>query len=86
MAIAVGASLFALLPMFVVPALAVTCPDNGTLTNANVTPGSGSTSTKFTFSVTYQDNLGEAPTSARVYLSGPTSAPRRGCPGRSRRT
>ena len=60
-ALAVATSLFALLPSFVVPVLAIGCPDNGTLNNANVSPGSGNTNTDFTFSVTYQDNAGEDP-------------------------
>ena len=60
-ALAVATSLFALLPLFVVPALAITCPDNGNLTNADVSPGSGNTNTDFEFSVTYQDNAGETP-------------------------
>ena len=57
---------------FVAPVLAVSCPDNGSLTNAQVTPSSGTTSTNFTFSVTYQDNAGETPASIRVYFSDGT--------------
>ena len=49
--------------------MAVTCPDNGSLTEPSVSPGSGTTATNFTFSVKYQDNLGEAPTWIRVYLT-----------------
>ena len=64
MSIAIGISLFSLLPMFVIPVLAVSCPDNGSLTNGSVSPGSGTASTNFTFSVTYQDNAGETPDSA----------------------
>ena len=60
-AIATGLSLVALAPSLVVPALAITCPDNGNLTNASISPGSGTTATNFTFSVTYQDNAGEPP-------------------------
>jgi hypothetical protein len=60
-AIAVGLSLAALTPWLVVPALAIACPDNGSLTNASVSPGSGTTATSFTFRVTYQDNAGEPP-------------------------
>ena len=56
--IALALTLFATLPWFAAPVLAVSCPDNGSLTNANVSPGSGTLSTNFTFSVTYQDNLG----------------------------
>ena len=49
---------------FVAPVLAVGCPDNGSLTNAQRLAGvAGPTSTSFTFSVTYQDNAGETPTS-----------------------
>ncbi|MFI5415582.1 MAG: hypothetical protein ACHQ16_08060, partial [Candidatus Lutacidiplasmatales archaeon] len=71
--IAVGLSLFALLPLLVVPVLAVSCPDNGSLTNPSVSPGSGTTATTFTFSVTYQDNAGETPDSTRVYFSDGTN-------------
>ena len=46
----------ALLPAFVAPVLAVTCPDNGNLTNGNSSPNSGTTNTNFHFTVTYQDN------------------------------
>ena len=68
-ALAAAGWLLALLPWFVVPTLAVSCPDNGSLTNASVSPGSGTTNTSFTFSVTYQDNAGETPDLIRVYLT-----------------
>ena len=67
-----GSLAASMLLWFVVPVLAVTCPDNGSLTNPQVTPTSGTTATNFTFSVTYQDNAGEAPTSIRVYFSDGT--------------
>ena len=58
-ALAVAASLFALLPLFVAPALAVTC-GNTVVDNGHVSPGSGTTSTNFQFSVRY-DRLTNAP-------------------------
>ena len=61
MSIAMAASLFALVPMFVVPALAVSCKAHGSLTNGSVSPGSGTTSTAFRFQVTYQDDEGQTP-------------------------
>jgi hypothetical protein len=67
-AIAAGVWLFALLPWLVVPASAITCPDNGSLTNAQVAPP-GPGGTTFTFSVTYQDTAGETPDWIRVYLT-----------------
>ena len=57
--------------------LAVSCPDNGSLTAPSVTPNSGTPSTNFTFSVTYQDNLGEDPDFIRVFLDGPNPFNRR---------
>ena len=49
--------------------MAVTCPDNGNLTEPSVSPGTGTTATTFTFSVKYQDNLAETPDWIRVYFS-----------------
>jgi Bacterial SH3 domain len=73
--LALGLTLLAAFPFLtaVVSAATVTCPDNGSLSNANVSPGSGTTSTNFTFSVTYQDNAGDTPDSIRVYFSDGTS-------------
>ena len=73
-AFALAGSLAAsMLLWFVVPVLAVSCPDNGSLTNPQVTPDVGDDRRpNFTFSVTYQDNAGEAPTSIRVYFSDGT--------------
>ena len=65
-ALALGISMVALLPAYVAPVLAVTCPDNGSLTNESASPASGTTNTNFTFSVRYQDNLGETP--QRVWI------------------
>src|SRR5262245_63390551 len=60
-ALAAGVWLLALLPWLVVPALAIGCPGNGTLTEASITPGSGTTATLFKFSVRYSDAEGQAP-------------------------
>jgi proline dehydrogenase len=60
---ALAISLALSLGAFVAPVLAITCPDNGNLTGGSVSPASGTTATNFTFSVTYQDNLGETPDS-----------------------
>ena len=73
-AFALAGSLAAsMLLWFVVPVLAVTCPDNGNLTNPVRSPRHpGTTATNFTFSVTYQDNAGERADSIRVYFSDGT--------------
>ena len=69
-AMALAVSLFALFPGFVAPVLAVTCPDNGSLTDGAVSPSSGTTNTNFHFTVVYQDNAGETPASIRVFFNG----------------
>ena len=68
-ALALTTMLAASMAWFPASVLAVSCPDNGSLTQPSVSPGSGTTTTAFTFSVTYQDNAGEAPSSIRVYLT-----------------
>jgi hypothetical protein len=72
-AIAAALSLFALVPFVVAPVAAVTCPDNGSLTNGAVSPGTGTTSTTFVFSAVYQDAAGETPSRvwARFANGGP---------------
>jgi Bacterial SH3 domain len=72
-AIVLATMLAASMAWYPASVLAVTCPDNGSLTGPSVSPGSGTTTTAFTFSVTYQDNAGETPTSIRVSLDGPSS-------------
>ena len=69
-AFALTALVVASMAWFPTAVLAVSCPDNGNLTGPSVSPGSGTTTTAFTFSVTYQDNLGETPDWVRVYLTG----------------
>ena len=69
-AFAVAISMLALLPAFVVPVLAVTCPDNGSLTEGSVSPGSGTTNTNFQFSATYRDTAGETPQRVWIKYAG----------------
>ena len=67
---ALGLTLLATLPFLAAPVAAITCNDNGSLTNASVTPDSGTTATTFHFAVTYQDNAGEAPQYAVARFQG----------------
>lgn len=62
--------MLALFPGFVVPVLAVSCPDNGTLTQGNVSPSSGTTNTNFHFTVVYQDDAGDTPSLIQVTFDG----------------
>src|SRR5262245_24036415 len=68
-ALAVTLSLVALVPGFVVPALAVTC-GNTVVDNGHVSPGSGTTSTNFQFSVRYDRISNPQPGEVQFQIDG----------------